>query len=64
MPIPYIQPTDSGVTAVVSSHIGTAEIIQKGNQVWIDILAKTGEVPLLPARQAMERGAAYPPDHP
>ena len=52
--------TISGITAVVPGHIGTAEIIQKGNQVWIDILARTGQVPLMPARQVLERAADVP----
>lgn len=47
--------TISGVTAVVSGHIGTAEIVQKGNQVWIDILARTGQVPLIPVHEVLAR---------
>ena len=47
--------TITGITAVVSGHIGTAEIIQKGNQVWIDILARTGQVPLVPVHRVLER---------
>lgn len=49
--------TISGITAVVSGHIGTAEVIQRGNQVRIDILAKTGQVPLMPAHRVLERVA-------
>jgi len=48
---------------VVLGHIGTAEIIQRGNQIWIDVLAKTGQVPFMPVRQVMDRVAAYPSDH-
>jgi len=39
--------TITGVTAVVSGHIGAATVIQKGNQVWIDTLAQTGNVTLV-----------------
>tara|TARA_R100000322_G_scaffold155588_1_gene114742 strand:- start:448 stop:696 length:249 start_codon:yes stop_codon:yes gene_type:complete len=49
--------TISGITAVVSGHIGTAEVIQRGNQVWIDVLARTGQVPLMPAHRVLERVA-------
>lgn len=52
--------TISGITAVVSGHIGTAEIIQRGNQIWIDILARTGQVPLMSVRQVLERVAEIP----
>jgi serine/threonine protein phosphatase 1 len=37
-----------GITAVVSGHIGTADVIQKGNQVWIDTLQQTGNMTLVP----------------
>lgn len=53
----------SGITAVVSGHIGTAEVIQRGNQVWIDVLARTGQVPLMPVHRVLERVVAYPSDH-
>ena len=52
--------TISGISAVVSGHIGTAEIVQKGNQLWIDTLAKTGQVPLMPVHQVLERVAKVP----
>ncbi|WP_417503071.1 metallophosphoesterase [Marinobacter sp.] len=41
--------TIAGVTAVASEHIGTAEVIQKGNQVWIDTLEQTGHMTLVRA---------------
>lgn len=37
----------AGVSAVVSGHIGTQSIIQRGNQVWIDTLEASGEPTLL-----------------
>ena len=40
--------TIAGITAVVSGHIGTADVIQKGNQVWIDTLQQTGNMTLVP----------------
>lgn len=43
--------TISGVTAVVSGHIGTAEVVRKGNQVWIDTLEKTGNATLVRANE-------------
>ncbi|OZC35340.1 hypothetical protein B9Q17_06470 [Marinobacter vinifirmus] len=49
--------TITGISAVVSGHIGTVEIIQRGNQVWIDVLARTGQVPLMPAHRVLERVA-------
>lgn len=42
-----------GVTAVVSGHIGTDRVIRKANQVWIDTLARTGQVPLMPVSQIL-----------
>lgn len=47
--------TISGITAVVSGHIGTDEVIQKGNQIWIDVLAETGQVPLMPVHDVFAR---------
>lgn len=43
--------TITGVTAVVSGHIGTAEVVQKGNQVWIDTLEQTGNITLVQANE-------------
>jgi len=40
--------TIASATAVVSGHIGTANVIQKGNQVWIDTLQQTGNMTLVP----------------
>lgn len=39
----------TGVTAVVSGHIGTAEVVRKGNQIWIDTLEQTGKITLVKA---------------
>lgn len=36
-----------GITAVVSGHIGTQGIVQRGNQVWIDTLEASGEPTLI-----------------
>ena len=38
----------AGVSAVVSGHIGTQDIVQRGNQLWIDTLEASGEPTLLP----------------
>lgn len=37
----------AGVSAVVSGHIGTQSIVQRGNQLWIDTLEASGELTLL-----------------
>lgn len=37
----------------VSGHIGTDRVIRKANQVWIDTLARTGQVPLMPVSQIL-----------
>ena len=50
----------SGISAVVSGHIGTDEMVQKGNQLWIDTLAKTGRVPLMPAHHVLDLVAMVP----
>lgn len=50
----------SGISAVVSGHIGTDEMVQKGNQLWIDTLAKTGRVPLMPAHHVLDLVAIVP----
>ncbi len=44
----------TGVTAVVSGHIGTAEVVRKGNQVWIDTLEQTGNVTLVQANEIFD----------
>lgn len=36
-----------GITAVVSGHIGTQGIVQRGNQTWIDTLEASGEPTLV-----------------
>ena len=46
--------TITGVTATVSGHIGTAEVIQKANQVWIDTLEQTGNVMLVPVNDIFD----------
>jgi serine/threonine protein phosphatase 1 len=46
--------TIAGITAVVSGHIGTADVIQKGNQVWIDTLQKTGDMTLVPVNDIFD----------
>jgi len=46
--------TIAGITAVVSGHIGTADVIQKGNQVWIDTLQKTGNMTLVPVNDIFD----------
>jgi serine/threonine protein phosphatase 1 len=46
--------TIAGVTAVVSGHIGTANVIQKGNQIWIDTLEQTGKMTLVPVNDIFD----------
>ncbi|MDN6320913.1 MAG: metallophosphoesterase [Marinobacter sp.] len=46
--------TITGVTAVVSGHIGTASVIQKGNQIWIDTLEQTGKMTLVPVNDILD----------
>ena len=46
--------TIASVTAVVSGHIGTANVIQKGNQIWIDTLEQTGKMTLVPVNDIFE----------
>tara|TARA_R110000823_G_scaffold295622_1_gene415377 strand:- start:1564 stop:1887 length:324 start_codon:yes stop_codon:yes gene_type:complete len=46
--------TIAGVTAVVSGHIGTAEVIRKGNQIWIDTLEQTGNITLVRASEIFD----------
>ncbi|SET91979.1 serine/threonine protein phosphatase 1 [Marinobacter segnicrescens] len=41
----------AGVSAVVSGHIGTQDIVQRGNQLWIDTLETSGEPTLLPVQE-------------
>ena len=46
--------TIAGIAAVVSGHIGTANVIQKGNQVWIDTLEQTGKMTLVPVNDIFD----------
>ena len=41
------------ITAVVSGHIGTQGIVQRGNQVWIDTLETLGEPTLVTVRDLL-----------
>lgn len=50
----------SGISAVVSGHIGTDELVQKGSQLWIDTLAKTGQVPLMLVHHVLDLVAKVP----
>ena len=43
----------TGVSAVVSGHIGSAQVIQKGNQVWLDTLEQTGEITIAPINEIL-----------
>ena len=38
----------------MSGHIGTADVIQKGNQVWIDTLQQTGNMTLVPVNDIFD----------
>lgn len=46
--------TITGVTAIVSGQIGTTEVVQKGNQVWIDTLEQTGSITLVKAKEIFD----------
>ncbi|MGO1233869.1 metallophosphoesterase [Marinobacter persicus] len=41
----------AGVSAVMSGHIGTPEVVTRGNQIWIDTVEATGEFTLAPIEE-------------
>jgi serine/threonine protein phosphatase 1 len=43
------------VSAVISGHIGSAEVVTRGNQVWIDTFEATGEFTLAPIEDIFTR---------
>lgn len=43
----------AGVSAVISGHIGTSEIVTRGNQVWIDSFEASGEFTLAPVEEIL-----------
>jgi serine/threonine protein phosphatase 1 len=46
--------TVTGVTAVVSGHIGTKDIVIQANQIWIDTLAASGKLTLMTAEDLLK----------
>ena len=46
--------TVTGVTAVVSGHIGTQAIVNRANQIWIDTLEASGRLTLMTAEDLLE----------
>jgi len=45
----------TGVSAVMSGHIGTSKIVTRGNQAWIDTFEATGELTLAPIEELFTR---------
>jgi len=44
----------ANISMVVSGHIGTSQIVSRGNQRWIDTLKASGELTLLPLNDLLD----------